>query len=86
MHFAARRDDVLLVKFEVEVEMRERVLLDVAADVAQRLKLGKARHDLATTQRKTAPRHDFERLLQVRVGEAGAGVRREFPAGCFHQR
>ena len=37
MHLAARFDDAPLISFEVEVEMGERVLLDVAGRVAQRL-------------------------------------------------
>ena len=86
MHLAAGRDDVLFVKLEVEVEMGERVLLDRAADLAQRLEFGKPRDDLAAARRKPAPRHDRERLLQILVGEPGAGVRGEAAAGGVHRR
>ena len=37
MHVPARRRDLVLVGFEIEVEMGERVVLDVARGVAQGL-------------------------------------------------
>ena len=85
MHRTARRDDLLLVSFEVKVEMGERMLLDRAADIAQRVEFGQPRHDLAAARRKAPLRHDFERLLQVLVGKPGAGIRREIAAGGVHR-
>ena len=47
MHMAALLDEALLIGFEVEIEMRERVVLDVARAVAQRVEFGQPVGDLA---------------------------------------
>ncbi len=86
MHLAAGGDDVLLVELEVEIEMGEGVVLDLATDIAQCLEFRERGHGLAAARRKTALRHHRQRPLQVPVGEAGAGVRLEISAGGEHRR
>ena len=73
MHVAAGRDAALLELFEIEIEMRERVVLDVARAVAQRVELGELGDDRA------AAVHDagldaVQRALQLRIGERFPGV------------
>src|SRR5271156_4839993 len=48
----ARRDDVLIVEFEIEIEMGERVILDRAALLAQLLEFGQPLDRLPAAQRK----------------------------------
>ena len=59
--------DLALVGLEIEVEMGERVVLDVAGAVAQRVELGQPSH------RFGAPRHEIagvmQRALQPRVAQ-----------------
>ena len=47
VHVAAGRRHALLVVLEIEVEVRERVVLDVARGIAQRLELGQPFRHLA---------------------------------------
>ncbi len=66
--------------------MGERVLLDRAADVAQRLEFGQPRNRISAAQRKPALHHHRQRALEIFVGEAGAGVRLEIATGREHRR
>ncbi len=53
VHLAAGLADLLLVGLEVEVEMGERVVLDVAGAFAQPLELGQLRRPLAPASRRS---------------------------------
>ncbi len=81
---AAGRDHVLFIELEVEIEVCEGVVFDLAAHFAQRLEFRKPGGGLGAAQRKPALRHDCKRVLQLIVGEAGAGVRRKFAALRLH--
>ena len=65
-------DDLLLVELEVEVEMRERVVLDRPALVAQRLELGQPLDRLRALRGK-AGAGEAERALQIVVRRARLG-------------
>ena len=73
MHLAARRQDLRLVFLEVEVEMGERVVLDVARRVAQRLEL-RQRGGGGGALVDEAALDLGERRLQRRVGKRPGGV------------
>ena len=80
--FAAARADLPLVGLEIEVEMGERVILDRAGAVAQRLELGQPR------DRGRAPADEIarerERALQARVGQRLVRVLLELGRGRDH--
>ena len=72
MHVAAGRRRPSLERLEVKVEMRQRVVLDVAAEVAQRLELRQAGR--AAPRRAAKPGlHLGERPLQLLVARAPRG-------------
>jgi hypothetical protein len=73
MHVAAGRRHAPFVGFEIKIEMRKRVVLDVARGIAQRVELGQLRRDVAPA-RGEIDLEEFQRLLQVRVAERGARV------------
>ncbi len=64
---------LLLERLEVEIEMRQRVVLDVAALVAQGLELGQAGARGASTRGQSA-RHLRQRPLQLRVQQGRTGI------------
>src|SRR6266849_978169 len=68
MHMAAGRFHSLFVRFQIKVEMSERVVLDVARGIAQRVELGQPVGGLAAT-RGEIHLDEFQRLLQIRIGE-----------------
>ena len=76
VHLAAGLRDLLLVGLEVEVEMGERVVLDGARVVAERLEF-RQRLDGLRPLVDEAGLDVVERLLELRVGERSLGVRLE---------
>jgi hypothetical protein len=62
MHFSAGRLHAPLVGLEIEVEVRKRVVLDVARGIAQRLEFGQALGRLAPA-RNEIDLDEFQRLL-----------------------
>ncbi len=68
MHDAARLLDLLLIGFEIEIEMRERMRLDIARLVAQGLEFRQARDGFGALGDK-AVADEMQRLLQLRVCE-----------------
>src|SRR5262249_567538 len=68
VHVAAGGRDFRLIGLEIQVEMRERVVLDVARRVAQRIELGQPVRHLAPA-RDEVDLNEFERVLQLGVGE-----------------
>ena len=68
VHVAAGRRDFRLVGFEIEVEMGERVVLDVARGIAQRVELRQAVGGVAAALDE-AGAGIAERALELRVGE-----------------
>ena len=86
MHRAPGLPHLGLEGFEVEIEMRQRVVLDLAALVAQRLELRQAGGRGGAVDDEAAF-HLVERGLQRLVGERFAGVllepgRRRFHSAC----
>src|SRR5690348_11643938 len=73
VHVAARRRDLGFVGFEVEVEMRERVVLDVARGIAQRIELGEPVDHVAPALDQVHL-DELERVLQLRIGERRVSV------------
>ncbi len=85
MHVAARVDDLLLVGFEIEVEVGERVVLDLPGLLAERVEFRQQR------TRKRAPCYKAglgvaERALKLRVGEGRCGVLLEILRCRLHER
>ncbi len=80
VHVAARRRHLRLEALEIEVEMGQRVVLDVARPVAQRVELGQllARRGALGDE---ARRHVAERPLQVPVRQGVRDVRLEARGG-----
>ena len=79
MHVAAAFATLPLIGFEVEVEMGERVVLDVAGAVAQGLELRQPLGGFGAPDGEVA-RMD-ERALQTRVGQRVVGVLLELRRG-----
>ena len=80
VHLATRGQQLRFPGFQVEIQVGQRVVLDVARGVAQRLELRQRRH------RAAAPRHELrprvgQRLLQRDVGDGARGVALEVGAG-----
>lgn len=73
MDFAAGLQDVGFPLLQVEVEIRQRVVLDVAGGVAELLELGKCR-DRGGAARDEARAAAGERLLEARVLEGAVGI------------
>ena len=73
MDLPAGLDDVGLVFLQVEVEMRQRVVLDVARDVAELLELRQIFHRRGAPGDETGPGAG-ERLLQPGIVQGAAGV------------
>ena len=71
MDVAARLDDLALVGFEIEIEMGERMVLDRAGAVAQRVEFRQPRHGVG------APADEVlrvrQRALQALVDAARRG-------------
>ena len=84
MHLAAIGDDILLETLEIEIEMRERMVLDRDAFVAQRLEFRQPRDRLGALFRKTGAHHGH-RALQIGVAERAMRIRLEGVAGRLHQ-
>src|SRR5712672_415051 len=73
MHVPAGRRDLFFVGFEIEVEMGQRMVLDVARRVAQRVELGQLVRHLAPAGDEVHL-DEFERVLQIAIGERRLGV------------
>jgi ABC-type Mn2+/Zn2+ transport system ATPase subunit len=73
MHLPAAFLHAAFIGFEIKVEMREGVILDVARGVAQRFKFRQARGDIAAFGNE-ARLHLAERALKLRVLERRPGV------------
>src|SRR3954469_21514353 len=73
MHLPAGVAHAPLVGFEIEVEVLQRMVLDVARSVAQRIELGQALRHLAPT-RDEVHLDELQRLLQARVRECVARI------------
>ena len=84
MHLGAGRRRLRLPGLEVEVEVGERVVLDVAADVAQRLELRQAVAGGGALCDQPG-RQAGQRPLQLAVGERRAGVALEGERGDVHE-
>src|SRR6185437_15139479 len=85
VHVAAQSDHLALELLEVEVEVGERVVLDVARTVAQRLELGQPFCRLPAPLREA----DFqlaERVLQIGVTQRIVRIVLEVACGRLHQR
>ena len=85
MDMAAQRRDLALELLEVEIEIGERVVLDVARGVAQRLELGQPLDRLPAALGE-ADLQLGERILQVGIGERGIDIVLEVAGGRLHQR
>ena len=83
MDVAAGGGDARLVGLEIEVEMRERVVLDRLAGLPQRLEFRQVRHRLGALVDEMAA-HIGERALQLRIGKRVPGVRLEVLRGDVH--
>src|SRR5262245_5161629 len=72
MHVAAGRPNTLLVGCAMKIEMRERVVLDVACRIAQRIEFRQAvdRRLTPIDEAESAAEH----ALQLRIGNRGPGV------------
>ena len=84
MDVAAQRQHLALELLEVEIEVGQRVVLDVARAVAQRLELGQPLGRLAAALGE-AHLQLGERILQVGVGQGRADILLEVVGGRFHQ-
>ena len=84
MHLPAARDDVLLEDLEIEIEIRQHVILDRLALLAQRVEFRQARHHGGALGGK-AGAHHAERLLQIGVAKRPLRVFLEGAAGRLHQ-
>jgi hypothetical protein len=73
MDMAAGGDNLRLIGFEIEIEMGERVILDVARAVAQRLEFRQARGGGGALFNEIAA-HETQRILQRRVLQRRMGV------------
>ena len=73
MDLAAGREDLPLVLFEIEIQMGQRVVLDVAGGVPQLLELRQSRHRRGAT-RDEAGTAAGERLLQAAIAQSAMGV------------
>ena len=73
VHLAAGFDDLRLIGLQIEVEIVERVVLDVARIVAQPVEFGQRVDGLAPLVDEAAA-HIAERLLQLRIGERCPGI------------
>ena len=71
MHLAAALDHLALISLEIKIEMRERVVLDGAGLVAQRVELGQFRLRRVALDDETAL-DVLQRLLQARRRRAPA--------------
>jgi hypothetical protein len=85
VNVAAQRRHLALELFEVEVEVGQGVVLDVAGAIAQRLELGQALGRL-TTAFGEADLQLGKRVLQIGVGECCVDIVLEVMGGGFHQR
>ena len=77
-------DHLALELLEVEVEVGQRVVLDVARAIAQRLELGQALGRLAPALGE-ADLQLGQRILQVGIGERLADIVLEVVGGRLHQ-
>ena len=82
--FAALLRHALLVGFEIEVEMIERVVLERARLLAQRLEFGKRLGRLRALVDEVVT-DVVQRPLKLRIGERVAGVFLEAVGGDLHQ-
>ena len=85
VNMAAQRRHLALELFEIEVEVGQSVVLDVARAIAQRLELGQALGRLATAFGE-ANLQLGQRILQVGVGQRRIDIVVEVVGGGFHQR
>src|SRR6185437_5119723 len=83
MHLSAVGDHLLLEGFEIEVEMRQRVLLDGHRLLAQLLPFGQLRHRVGAALGKASAQIDH-RALQIGIAERMARVGFEGAAGRLH--
>ena len=81
-----RRMTLRFPGLEIEIEMRDDVVLDVAAVVAQRLELRQLRHHLGAARGEALAHHEAQRLLQRLVAERAARVLLEVARCRLHQR
>ena len=73
MHLPTGRQHVRLERLQIEIEVRQRMILDVPPDVAQPLELRQPRHG-GTTARHELRLTELQRLLQRRIGQRLMGV------------
>ena len=85
MNVAAQRRHLALELLEIEIEVGQGVVLDVAGAIAQRLELGQTLGRLAAAFRE-ADLQLGERVLQIGVGQRGVDIVLEVVGGRFHQR
>ena len=83
VHFAARLDHLPLVMLEIDIEIGEDMILDVARDVAQTIELGKGSAGLGTLGDE--PRAGFDHCtLKMHVGEGAFRIDGEEFGRLFH--
>ncbi len=85
VNVAAQRRHLALELLEIEVEVGQSVVLDVARAIAQRLELGQALGRLAPAFGE-ADLQLGKRVLQIGVGQRGVDIVVEVVGGGFHQR
>src|SRR5476649_593676 len=85
MNVAAQADHLALELLEVEIEIGERVVLDVARTVAQRLEFRQALGCLAPALGEADLEHG-QRVLEVGIRQRAVDVALEVVGGGFHQR
>src|SRR5215469_872585 len=83
VHLSAVGDHFLLEGFEIEIEMRQRVLLDRHRLLAQLLPFGQLRHRVRAALGESAAQIDH-RALQIGIAERMVRVGLEGAAGCLH--
>ena len=82
MHGSARLAHALLVSFEIEIEMGQRVVLDVARVVAQRFEFRQACDGSAPFLDESRAQI-AQRLLQLRIGEGATSIALELLRTCL---
>ena len=80
MHHASGGFHVAGEGFQVEIQIRQSVVLDVAGNIAQRLKFRQIPHRAGAAGHELRPGIG-QRLLQAGIDDGRAGVLLEFRAG-----
>ena len=84
VHMAAGGDDLLFIGLQIEVEMFERMVLDVPRPVAQGVELGQGVNRFLALVDEANP-HIAEGLLQLSIGKRAASIFLEGGGGDIHQ-